>query len=142
MKKKVTAILITCMLICIFLLPVSAATLSGSKTYRGTYQNVTYTLEVFNIYGATLTLSGSGEVPGGSSVPWYSYSEQITELNLSGNFTSIGSNAFADYTQLTEARKSPLLNIAHFQAVSFWLTLIRMVQSIALVIMHSITVHS
>ena len=54
-------------------------------------EDLTWTLE-----GGTLYITGSGPMDDGC--PWYDYREDITEVVLSGNVTTVGAEAFADLT--------------------------------------------
>ncbi len=59
---------------------------------------IKYTFE-----NGTLTISGKGDMasyPTGKT-PWASYSSQVTAIKIESDVTSIGSNAFANFTNLT-----------------------------------------
>ena len=49
----------------------------------------------------TLTISGTGDIPGSAGAPWYSRFYEIKKVIIKDGVTNIGENAFSLYTALT-----------------------------------------
>ena len=49
----------------------------------------------------TLTISGTGDIPGSAGAPWFSRSYEIKKVIIKDGVTNIGNNAFFDYPALT-----------------------------------------
>ncbi len=49
----------------------------------------------------TLTISGTGDIPGSAGAPWYSRFYEIKKVIIKDGVTNIGENAFSHYTALT-----------------------------------------
>lgn len=49
----------------------------------------------------TLTISGTGDIPGSGGAPWYSRSYEIKKVIIKDGVTNIGKNAFFHYPALT-----------------------------------------
>ena len=49
----------------------------------------------------TLTISGTGDIPGSEGAPWFSRSYEIKKVIIKDGVTNIGNNAFFDYPALT-----------------------------------------
>ena len=49
----------------------------------------------------TLTISGTGDIPGSAGAPWYSRFYEIKKVIIKDGVTNIGNNAFFDYSALT-----------------------------------------
>lgn len=92
--KYLLKVFICLMALC--LLPVAA----GAETASGECgEGITWSLD-----GGTLTISGNGPMEdfaeGGA--PWQGYKDQITQVVLSGNVTTVGAYSFQDYDGITD----------------------------------------
>lgn len=82
--------------LCVLMLPISALAAEGAS---GTVGGLSWVLDS----GGTLTISGSGAIPGASSKsgPWYDHREEIKHVVIHPGVTAIGSYAFYDCTEMT-----------------------------------------
>ena len=67
----------------------------------GTWGNITWTVDA----AGTLTISGSGSMPGSSgvvSVPWHNHSTSVKTVIIESGVTSITNHAFAQFSVLTD----------------------------------------
>ena len=55
----------------------------------------------WKLENGTLTISGTGDIPGSAGAPWYSRFYEIKKVIIKDGVTNIGENAFSHYTALT-----------------------------------------
>ena len=55
----------------------------------------------WKLENGTLTISGTGDIPGSAGAPWYSRFYEIKKVIIKDGVTNIGNNAFFDYPALT-----------------------------------------
>ena len=55
----------------------------------------------WKLENGTLTISGTGDIPGSGDAPWFSRSYEIKKVIIKDGVTNIGNNAFFDYPALT-----------------------------------------
>ena len=91
---------------------------SGTCGAKGNENNVHWTLDS----DGTLTISGSGAMAGYASAsgqPWTGQRDNIKNLVVEDGVTSIGDNAFRDYTALKNVDLSKALSLTTIKT-SFW----------------------
>ena len=91
---------------------------SGTCGAKGNEDNVHWTLES----DGTMTISGSGAMAGYASAngqPWTGQRDNIKNLVVEDGVTSIGNNAFRDYTALKNVDLSKALSLKTIDT-SFW----------------------
>ena len=119
MMKRILSALLMCLLV-LSMLPVGALATETETTeaevVREPYQcgdDLTWSYD-----NGCLTISGSGDMdnyPDGDA-PWLEYKDSITHLVISGNVTSIGECAFADYDSLKSVNFGSAMHTIHRRA--------------------------
>lgn len=93
MKHLLVTLTAFCAAVLFFAFPAHADTASGTCG-----DGIEWGLE-----GSTLVISGNGPMENfEGEAPWASYKDSITTVQISGNVTTIGDNAFTNYDSITE----------------------------------------
>ena len=93
MKHLFVTLTAFCAAILFFTLPAHADTAAGTCG-----DGIEWGLE-----GSTLVISGNGPMENfEEAAPWSAYKDSITTVQISGNVTTIGDNAFTNYDSITE----------------------------------------
>ena len=94
------------------LLPCGA---SASTVDSGTYEDLSWSLSSDGV----LTVSGSGEIRGGSNPPWASYKDQILSLVIERGVTVIGAQTFYSCTKLSSVSIPDTVTDIYGQAFAY-----------------------
>lgn len=106
MKTKKFLSFLMALIVAITIIPMSAITVGATETSGTCGDNLTWE---FDESTDTLTISGTGEICGYPynttdrtyNRPWENFENDITSVVIESGITSIGYNAFCDFTNLT-----------------------------------------